>query len=43
MTSADLAYKMNGADLGKSAQDGGPEDYVDSLHFKINQNMKNQP
>jgi len=40
---ADLAYKMNGADLVKSAQDGGPDDYVDSLHYKINQNMKNQP
>ena len=41
MMASDLAYKMNGADLVKTPKEG--DDYVDSLHFKINQSMKNQP
>ena len=39
MTHEDMSYEMNGADLVK----GGPCEYSDSLHYKINQNLKNQP
>ena len=37
MLSDDLAFEMNGADLMQSQND-----YSDSLHYKINQNLKNQ-
>ena len=37
MSSDDLAFEMNGADLMLPQND-----YSDSLHYKINQNMKNQ-
>ena len=37
MHSDDLSYEMNGADLVQNC----PNDYSDSLHYKINQNLRN--
>jgi hypothetical protein len=40
MAANDLAYQMNGADIVKNAREGCTDDYMDSLHFKISQNLK---